>query len=48
MNNKCDTCKIKKEMENSKEPACCVWYLDNVVLDNKSINDCKDYILEQD
>lgn len=37
---KCDTCKIMKESCESKEPACCAWYMDNVVLCNKSVEDC--------
>ena len=40
---KCDTCKIMHEMENSNE-LCCVWYMDNVVLGNKNIEECEDYI----
>ena len=40
---KCNTCKISKEIEKSTEPACCVWYMDNVVLGDKNINDCEIY-----
>lgn len=40
---KCDTCEIRVQMEKSKEPACCVWYMDNVVCGNASVNDCPDY-----
>ena len=41
---KCDTCKIMREMENSNELCCRVWYMDNVVLGNKNIEECEDYI----
>lgn len=40
---KCNTCKIRKEIEKSTEPACCIWYMDNVVLGDKSVNDCEIY-----
>ena len=40
---KCDTCKIRKEIEKSTEPACCIWYMDNVVLGDKNVNDCEIY-----
>lgn len=38
---KCDTCKIRKEIEKSTEPACCIWYMGNVVLGDKNVNDCE-------
>ena len=46
---KCDTCKIMHkmimhEMENINELCCCGWYMDNVVLGNKNIEECEDYI----
>lgn len=37
---KCDTCKIIDEVFESKEPTCCVWYMDNVILGGKSAEDC--------
>ena len=40
---KCNTCKIRKEIEKSTEPACCIWYMDNVVLGDKNVNDCEIY-----
>lgn len=40
---KCDTCRIKKEIEKSTEPACCIWYMDNVVLGDKTSDDCPKY-----
>ena len=41
--NKCDTCRIKKEIEKSTEPACCKWYMDNVVFGDKNVSDCEIY-----
>ena len=41
---KCDTCKIMRETENSNELCYCVWYMDNVVLGNRNIEECEDYI----
>lgn len=37
----CDTCKIHKEM-----PAfsCCAWYIDHVLLGNKTPEECPRYI----
>lgn len=40
---KCEKCKIMNELYESKEPACCAWYMDNVVLGNKSVEDCGCY-----
>ena len=40
---KCNTCKIRKEIEKSTEPACCIWYMDNVVLGDKNVNECEIY-----
>lgn len=40
---KCDTCRILKESNESKEPACCAWYIDNIVLGDKSVEDCNCY-----
>lgn len=40
---RCNTCKISKEIEKSTEPACCMWYMDNVVLGDKNVNDCEIY-----
>ena len=41
--NKCDTCRIEKEIEKSTEPACCKWYMDNVVFGDKNVSDCEIY-----
>ena len=40
---KCKTCEVMKRIEASNEPACCVWYMDNVVCGNKSEKDCPQY-----
>lgn len=39
----CDNCKVMKEVAKSKEPACCKWYMDNVVCGDKSVDDCENY-----
>lgn len=40
---KCETCEIMKLIEASNEPACCIWYMDNVVCGDKSVEDCTAY-----
>ena len=45
---KCKTCEIYKACEIYKKAqnqslACCIWYMDNVVLGNKKVEDCTDY-----
>ena len=37
---KCETCEVMKRVKASNEPACCVWYIDNVVCGDKSVEDC--------
>lgn len=39
----CDTCKIHDEVMNSKEPACCVWLMENVICGNKTVKECEVY-----
>ena len=39
---KCKTCEIYKKTQ-SQPLACCIWYMDNVVLGNKKVEDCTDY-----
>ena len=39
---KCKTCEIYKKAQ-SQSFACCIWYMDNVVLGNKKVEDCTDY-----
>lgn len=43
MDQKCITCKVNKRAMKSKTPACCKWYLDNVVILGKSVRLCPDY-----
>lgn len=38
--NVCEQCFILKKAKLSKEPAVCVWYIDNVICGNKTIEDC--------
>lgn len=40
---KCDTCGVMKRIEESSEPACCVWLMDNVICGNKTVEDCEVY-----
>ena len=40
---KCETCEIMKCIEASNELACCIWYMDNVVCGDKSVEDCTAY-----
>lgn len=40
---KCDTCKVHIETIKSNEPACCKWFIDNVVVGGKSVKDCDVY-----
>ena len=44
MNEKCKKCLINKQMIENKEPSCCAWYIDNVVLGVKTVDDCDVYI----
>ena len=43
MEKKCETCRVNQRVAKSKEPACCVWFLNNVVILGKSAKDCPDY-----
>lgn len=40
---KCKTCSVMKRIEESNEPSCCVWLMDNVICGNKSVEDCEAY-----
>lgn len=40
---KCDNCKVKMRANESNEPACCKWFMDNVVIGGKSVEDCDVY-----
>ena len=39
----CDTCKVEMSIRNSNEPACCVWYMNNVVICGTSVDRCTEY-----
>ena len=43
MKKNCKTCKVNRRIEQSKTPACCKWYLENIVILGKSVKDCTDY-----
>ena len=43
MDQKCLTCKVNKRILKSKAPACCKWYMDNVVLAGVPVRCCPDY-----
>ncbi len=40
---KCKTCEVMKRIKDSNEPACCIWYMDNVVCGDKTVDDCNEY-----
>ncbi len=40
---KCDNCKVQTRVNGSKEPACCKWFMDNIVIGDKSVEDCDAY-----
>ena len=40
---KCETCKVYEEVCKSEVPACCKWFLDNVVIGVDSVENCTDY-----
>lgn len=40
---KCNNCKVNEEVENSKAPACCIWYMDNVIIGGKDVEECDCY-----
>lgn len=40
---RCDLCKVHESAQNSKEPSCCKWYMDNVVIGDKTIDSCTDF-----
>ena len=44
---RCDTCKIQQLVIASEEPACCEWYMDNVICGDKNPEDCPVYKKEQ-
>lgn len=40
---KCEACVINDAVANREFPGC-AWYIDNVILGGKSIEDCEDYV----
>ena len=40
---RCDTCKIQQLAIANEEPACCEWYMDNVICGDKNPEDCPVY-----
>ena len=40
---KCEKCKVQMRVNESDEPACCKWFMDNVVIGGKSVEDCDVY-----
>ena len=40
---RCSTCKTYAEAMASGEPACCSWYVDNVIFGDKTSDDCPEY-----
>ena len=40
---RCDTCDVTRRVNESAEPACCAWLMENVVCGNKSVDDCPVY-----
>ena len=37
---RCESCKIYHTEVQSSVPSCCSWYIDHVVLGDKSVQDC--------
>lgn len=40
---KCEKCKVQMRVNESDEPACCKWFMDNVVIGGKSVEACDVY-----
>lgn len=45
---KCDTCRTFHDVNSSAEPACCKWFMDNVVILGKPVDDCTEYVPMQE
>lgn len=39
----CNTCKTELSIRESNEPACCAWYLENVVIYGIPATSCSEY-----
>ena len=37
---KCDDCFVNVQAQKSKEPACCAWYLDHVIIGGEDVEKC--------
>lgn len=44
MHEKCATCQVRCDIDKSEEPACCKWFLDNVVIGGDSVKNCTEYV----
>lgn len=40
---RCETCQVYADALKSNEPACCKWFIDNVVCGDKSVKSCPNY-----
>ena len=40
---RCTTCDIQREVDASDAPACCPWYMNNVVCGDKTVQECPMY-----
>lgn len=40
---KCETCKVYEEVCKSEVPACCKWFIDNVVIGDHTVDECTEY-----
>lgn len=43
MNERCKTCDVERRVRESTEPACCVWFLENVVIKGDTVRNCPNY-----
>lgn len=40
---KCMGCKVFQDILESDVPACCMWFMDNVVICGDSVENCTEY-----
>ena len=40
----CSRCAVYKGEQESKEPALCKWYVEQVLIENHSISECTEFI----
>ena len=43
MNERCLNCKIYEETKKSNVPCACAWFIDNVILGDKIVDECTMY-----